>query len=137
MPVLDISINTPLSYFLVDNGELYHGMYLAAIYDTFIEWQNSILDNIINSNKQNGLLNSYTNLLSRKVYIQEAKENEIISLKRFNNNDIIDEILLKNIYRNCFENNIVNYLNYDNNKFDFDEMEIELGKLLLFGKKNL
>ena len=77
MPVLNISINTPLSYFLVDNGELYHGMYLAAIYVTFIEWQNSILDNIINNNAQNGLLNSYINLLSRKVYIQEAQENEI------------------------------------------------------------
>ena len=101
MPVLDISYNSPLCDFLVDNGELYHGMYLAAIYDMFIEWQNSILNNIINNNSQNGLLNPYIDLLSRKVYVQEAQENEIISLKRFNNNNFIDEILLKNIYRNC------------------------------------
>ena len=141
MPVLEISDKSPLCDFLVDNGELYHGMYLAAIYDMFIEWQNGILNNIINNNSQNGLLNSYINLLSRKVYIQEANENEILSLKEFNNNQIIDDILLKNIYRNCFERNkdnnhlTIDYSNYDKNKYDFDEMEVELGKLLLFGKK--
>ena len=64
-----INEESPLSQFLLDNGELYHGMYLAAAYDMFIEWQNSILGNIINLNSQNGLLKSYIHLLKRKVYV--------------------------------------------------------------------
>ena len=36
------------------------------MYEVFIEWQNSILNKIINYNAQNGLLNSYISLLSRK-----------------------------------------------------------------------
>ena len=141
MPVLEISKNSPLSDFLVDNGELYHGMYISAIYDKFIEWQNSILNNIINNNSQNGLLNTYLNLFSRKVYIQEAQENEVLSSKKYNNDQICENILLKNIYRNCFERKKdsnhfkINYSNYDKNKYDFNEMEIELGKILLLDKK--
>ena len=124
--------------FLIVNGDLYYGMYIAAMYEVFIEWQNSILNKIINYNAQNGLLNSYISLISRKVYIQDAQENEIISIGQ-KEDKIIENILLKIIYRNCFEkidNKIkIDYLNYDNNKYDFDEMEIELGKLLLLDKK--
>ena len=56
MEILNINKNSPLSQFLLDNGELYNGMYLAAAYDMFIDWQNSILNEIINVNSQNGLL---------------------------------------------------------------------------------
>ena len=82
MQLLEINEKSPLSEFLLDKGELYHGMYLAAAYDMFIEWQNSILNNIINLNAQNGLLKSYIHLLKRKIYVQEANQNDIISLGR-------------------------------------------------------
>lgn len=143
MKILEISNKSPLSNFLLDNGELYHGMYLASIYDMFIEWQNNILDKIKNNNAFSGLLNPYINLLSRKIYIQKAQENEIMSLSSKDYKKIDDNILLKNTYRNCFEKNKdneilkINYLNYDSYNYDFDEMEIELGKLLLIGKKFL
>ena len=53
---------------------------------------------------------------------------------------LIEEILFKYIYRNCFGKNKlgnleVDYLNYDNYTFDFDKMEMELGKILLISNK--
>ena len=75
-------------------------MYIAAIYDIFIGWQNGILNYITNSNSQNGLLNPYLDLLSRKIYIQEANINEIISLGQFNDIQNIEDIINKNIFRN-------------------------------------
>ena len=140
MEVLNINKDSPLSQFLLDNGELYHGMYLAAAYDMFIEWQNSILNNIINLNSQNGLLKSYTSLLKRKIYVQEANDNDILSIGKYKNNKFMEQLLFKYIYRNCFETDKfgilkIDYFNYDNYTYDFDKMEIELGKILLVGKK--
>ena len=140
MQVLNISTESTLSQFLLDNGELYHGMYLAAAYDMFIEWQNSILNDIINLNAQNGLLKSYVSLLQRKVYVQEANDNDILSIGQFDSNKQLEELLLKYVYRNCFEKDIssecqIDYYNYDNYTYDFNKMEIELGKNLLIGKK--
>ena len=140
MKVLNIDRKSPLSEFLLDKGELYHGMYLAAAYDMFIEWQNSILDNIINLNSQNGLLKPYIHLLKRKIYVQEASQNDILSITRKDKTQLIEEIFFKYIYRNCFEKNKlgqleVDYFNYDSFTFDFNKMEIELGKILLIGKK--
>ena len=140
MEILNINKNSPLSQFLLDNGELYNGMYLAAAYDMFIDWQNSILNEIINVNSQNGLLKSYINLLSRKVLIQEANDNDIISIGKYSSNQILYEFLFKYIYKNCFEKDKegrlkVDYFNYDGFIYDFDKMEIELGKIFIFGKK--
>ena len=140
MEILNINKDSYLSEFLLDNGELYHGMYLAAAYDMFIEWQNSIISNIINVNSQNGLLKSYIQLLKRKVYVQEANENDILSISKFIDNKVIDDIIFKYVYRNCFEKDKngkleIDYYNYDSFSFDFEKMEIELGKILLIGKK--
>ena len=135
MEVLSLTKESSLSLFLLDNGELYHGMYLAAAYDMFIEWQNSIIKDIINLNAQSGLLKSYISLLQRKVYIQEANDIDILSIAQFNENNNLEEVLLKYVYRNCFEKNQIDYYNYDNYFYDFNKMEIELGKILLIGKK--
>ena len=140
MEVLNINKDSPLSQFLLDNGELYFGMYLAAAYDMFIDWQNSIINEIINVNSQNGLLKSYINILSRKVFVQEANDNDIISIGKYKENQIFYKVLNKYIYRNCFEKDKegklnIDYFNYDGYIYDFDKMEIELGKLFLFGKK--
>ena len=140
MQVLNINKDSSLSQFLLDNGELYHGMYLAAAYDMFIEWQNSILNNIINLNSQNGLLKSYTSLLKRKIYVQEANDNDILSIGKYKENKFMEHLLFKYIYRNCFDIDKfgilkMDYFNYDNYTYDFDKMEIELGKILLVGKK--
>ena len=41
MPPVDLDENKSLSYFLNDNGEIGKGMYIAAAYQNFIEWQNN------------------------------------------------------------------------------------------------
>ena len=43
----DLTINSELSYFLVDNGEKKFGMFLASAYEQMIDWQNSFIKYIL------------------------------------------------------------------------------------------
>ena len=56
---LDLSIDSALSYFLVDIGEQDGGMFLASAYENLIDWQNKLINLIIERNKENGILNIY------------------------------------------------------------------------------
>ena len=77
-----IKLNTgsKLSYFLVDNGEMGFGMYLASAYEQMIAWQNNFIDYIINNNSNKGILNSYISLIKEEIEIQKATSNEILKI---------------------------------------------------------
>ena len=133
MPVIDLNENTPLAYFLLDDGELGKGMYLAAAYQNFIEWQNSILDKLIESLKQSGILHHYVKNMEKKIDVQSAKTNDVLDFDDIR--DIFIEYIYENSRRNILrEDNSINYMNYKQYLYDFDSIEKILGELLLPGK---
>ena len=89
----------------------------------------------------NGILHNYINTLSKKIPVQEAKNDQIIQIKtRFKNNsnnsnyiDFIDFIYAFS-ERDIFgDNGKINYSNYNNFVYDYDRIEEELGKIILPG----
>ena len=132
---LDMKIDNKLCYFLVDNGDIEGGMFLASAYQNLIEWQNAFINVIISKNTLNGILNSYVPLLEQEIDIQDANREEIINIdtntfKTFNN------LIFHSSMRNVFNNeNKINYKNYNNILYNFDYIEEELGKVILPGIK--
>jgi hypothetical protein len=137
-----ISKNTPIINFLVDDGEIGYGMYLAGGYEQFIKWQNNFIQPITKSLDKNkdGILYYLNQNLKHKIDVQKATDNEIIK-KDFPDNSIyINFLHLINInsYRNIYfknDSSKINYLTYNNFIYDFPTIEEELGKILLTGKR--
>ena len=88
MPIKDIFDTDQLSYVLNDDGELYFGMYIAAAYQNFIEWQNTFLNTIKSNIKQNSVLFNYTEEISKEIYAQNATSSEIVNLNLDNDNSL-------------------------------------------------
>ena len=135
---LDMSIDLPLSYFLLDDGEENGGMFLASAYEKMIEWQNDFIDIIISENKLSGIHNSYISQLEQEIEIQEASNEHIINinekiLKSFN--DLIYTTAMRNIFEKNNEDNKINYKNYNDFIYNYEFIEEELGKLILPGIK--
>ena len=137
MQVKNLDINDKLIYFLIDNGELGFGMYLAAACQNFIEWQNMFLQPIIDANNFNGILHNYVDTIQKKVPIHEAKPSQILlinekfELSKYTNlNDIIYSFSERNIFD---KNGKINYSDYNSFTYDYDAIEEELGKILLTG----
>ena len=132
----------PLSNFLVDDGEIEKGMYLAGGYEQFIKWQNGFIKPIIKALDKNkeGILYYFNENLKHKIDVQKATDNEIIK-KEFPDNSIYINFLHLinlNCHRNIFfknNNHKINYNNYNNFIYDFETIEEELGKILLTGKR--
>ena len=132
----------PLINFLVDDGEIEKGMYLAGGYEQFIKWQNEFLNPIIRAldKNKNGILYYFNENLKHKIDVQKASENEII-IKKFPDNTLYINFLHLiglNSYRNInFKNDDskINYRNYNNFIYDFTTIEEELGKIILTGKR--
>ena len=124
--------------FLNDAGELYNGMYLAAACQSFIEWQNTFLQPIVDANTFNGILHNYVNNILRKISVQEAKHDQIVLIReRFEKygrysdfNDLIYAFSERNIFG---ENGKINYSDYNTFVYDYDGIEEELGKIILPG----
>ena len=137
MPVLTVNEKTELNYFLVDDGELGGGMYLASAYSNFIDWQNKFISSILDNINQDSLLYCYSSQLSQEIYVQDASYEDVL---KFNEemqkklNDIINIYSNRNIF---VENDIIkiNYLNYRRIKFNYEEIEKEFGKIILPGLK--
>ena len=133
----------PLCHFLIDDGEIGKGMYLAAGYQNFIEWQNQFLEPItkaLDINKK-GILYYFNKNLKNRIDVQKANDNDIIK-KDFPDNSIYINFLhliSLNSYRNIYYKNNndikINYLNYNHFIYDFNIIEEELGKILLTGKR--
>ena len=132
----EINSNSPISYFLVDEGEFGHGMVLAAIYKKLIELQNTFLNQIINSKSE--ILSCFKEQLSQEIMIQDCSINEIIDLDRIND-DILNDIIIKNTIPNIFNllktEQKLNFDNINNFEHDYESIERELGSLLLPGLK--
>ena len=117
--------------FLNDETELNFGIYIAALYQSFISWQNEFIYHIINSNLDGGILQFYVNNLQNRIPIQKAEERNILSLRDIN----LENIIIKYSRRDIFiENKYIDYLNYNSFIYDFDSIEKELGSLILYGK---
>ena len=56
-------------------------MYFAAAFENFIDWQNSFLNPIINSNESQGILHHYISKLNKKIKIQDAKANQTLLIE--------------------------------------------------------
>ena len=133
MPVIDLSKDKELAYFLNDDGELGKGMYIATAYQNFIEWQNIFLDKLIESLKQSGILHHYVKNIEKTIDVQNAKTNDALDFDDINN--MFEEIIYQNSRRNIIrEDNSINYMNYKQYVYDFDSIEKILGELLLTGK---
>ena len=133
---LNMKIDNNLCYFLVDDGDLGGGMFLASAYEYFIESQNKFIDDIITKNKMNGILNSYIPQLEQEINVQDANENEIIKIDN-NTYQALDNLIATYSNRNIFNINEeqIYYKNYNDIKYDYNLIEEELGKLILPGIK--
>ena len=133
MPPIDLKKeeNQVLAYFLNDDGDFGKGMYIAAAYQNFIEWQNNFLDLLIEPSRQSGILHHYVKNMEQTIDVQSAKKNETLNFDSVDFNLILYENSRRNIFRN---DNTINYMNYKQFIYDFDEIEKRLGELILPGK---
>ena len=77
----EINQNDLISFVLNDDGELGNGMYIAAAYQNFIEYQNQFLYSIVNNTKKESpLYYLIENIQKEEVISQLAKENEVVNL---------------------------------------------------------
>ena len=132
---LDMNINLPLSYFLVDDANINGGMFLASAYEKMIKWQNDFIDIIIKNNKLSGIHNSYVSQLEQEIDVQDATKDEIINIddKLYNTfNDLIYNTTMRNIFS---KDNKINYKNYNDFIYNYEYIEQELGRLILPGIK--
>ena len=140
MEIKNLSKTDKLAFFLNDNNEPGYGMYIAAAYNNFINWQNGFLKYIIQFGAHNKYLNYYFDNMNKKSLVQEANSNQILQVDY--NNDFSDSYLenfenLVNTFsrRNIFmKNGEINYLNYNSFIYDLPQIEEELGKIILSGK---
>ena len=65
------------------------GLVLYAIYEKMIGWQNSFINEVINS--ENIQIKSYKDLFNCKIMIQDCEKDQILNLPKFDN-----EITLRN-----------------------------------------
>ena len=137
MKVITLTENDKLNYFLNDDGEMGGGMYIAAAYSKFIEWQNRILMPIIEVNSLGGILNNYVDFMKKKIRVQNASPGEIVLIdKKVRDSKYKD---IKNIIYSFSKRNIffgkdkINYSNYNMFDYDYDSIEEELGNIILPG----
>jgi hypothetical protein len=136
MPVKTIKEDDPIAYILNDDGEMFFGMYLAAAYQNYCDYQNNFLNSIIN-NMSSDKFFFLIDKIKIEIPPQIAKKDDIISLD-FNNSmyHSFNELITQYSIKNCFSNDCkINYSNYKQIKFDFDSIEEELGKIILPGKR--
>ena len=74
MPIKNLNIEDKLAYFLNDDKEIGYGMYCAAAFENFIEYQNTFLNPVINSYKSKGILHHFINKINRQIQIQNSKK---------------------------------------------------------------
>jgi len=112
--------------------EKIYGSILLSIYKKMVEWQNSFINQVINS--KNEELNCYKGLFESKIMIQDCDEDQIIKLPKLNidfkenkNNDdnFLYDLIIDNSYRK--ENKII---------YNFDEIEEQLASHILLNIKS-
>ena len=132
-----MDVNLPQNYFLVDDGEIEGGIFLASAYQHLIEWQNSFLNEIISKNNKNGILHSYISHLEEQTSVQEATKDEIINIddQTFKSLEVlISKSSISNTFSKDKNNNII-FKNDNDIIYNFEYIEEELGKIILPGLK--
>ena len=102
--------------------ELSGGMYIASAYDRMINWQNELLNSI--ALKEGRISNNEKNM----IMIQDAKEQDIINIKKIEN---IDKIIEQYSKVGLSKDNKAIII------YDLEGLEKELHKLLIVGTKQL
>ena len=125
-----IELPDKLIYFLIDNKETGYGMYIAAAYQSFINWQNKFLKPIIEANEKEGILHYYVHNLKKKINVQEVKKSQVLNLDNIEIENIINKYTKRDIFQ---KDGSINYLNYNSFIYDFDSIEKELGEKILPG----
>ena len=133
---LTLTIDNPLCYFLIDDGDRDGGMFLASAYENFIQWQNQFIEDIIIKNNLGGILNSYISQLQIEINVQDAEENEVLNIDD-NVYCFLEELISTYSIRNIFNINDkpIYYKNYNDIKYNYDLIEENLAKFILPGIK--
>ena len=135
MPILNISTEHSLNYFLPDDGELGGGMYLASAYKYFISLQNGFINNLINFIGPNSLLKSYLSQLNQEIKIQEATEGDLVKINE-NTLKKLNDLIMRYSIRDIFKNGKIYFKGFKMPiKYDFDAIENELARQILPGIK--
>ena len=136
MPVKTVKEDDCIACILNDDGEMYYGMYLAAAYQNYCDYQNNFLNSIIN-NMNSDKFFFLIDKIKIEIPPQIAKKDDIVSLDFTNSMyHSFNELITQYSIKNCFSNDCkINYGNYKQIKFDFDSIEEELGKIILPGKR--
>ena len=131
-----ISLDDPIAYILNDNNELDYGMYIAAAYYKFTEYQNSFLNAIL-LNIEKSELKYFKKQINNLIVPQNATNLEVVNLNI--SNELVNsfyELISFYSYRNCFDKNgKIIYNNYRDIKYEIQKIELELGRILLPGKR--
>jgi len=127
----ELEKDIPLLYFFNDDSELDYGIYITAAYQKFISWQNEFLQSIIPSIGEDSIHYLYLNNLQKKIFVQDAIEENILSLENIDLENIIRKYSRRDIFK---EDGTINYIKYNSFIYDFDSIEKELAKLILSGK---
>jgi hypothetical protein len=131
-----ISLDDPIAYILNDNNELDYGMYIAAAYYNFTQYQNSFLDAIL-LNIEKSELKYFKKQIINLIVPQNATNLEVVNLNI--SNELVNsfyELISFYSYRNCFDKNgKIIYNNYRDIKYEIQKIELELGRILLPGKR--
>ena len=122
---LDI-YSASISDLCVDSGEMGFGLVLLGIYKEFSGWQNSFINEVINSD--NIQLNNYKDLFNTKVMIQDCEEEQILDLPSFD-----DKTPLKDGKSSTLFEMILNYSHRKDGVilYNYDEIEEELAAFIL------
>eukprot|EP00833_Pecoramyces_ruminatium_P011837 jgi/Orpsp1_1/1185869/evm.model.c7180000095707.1 len=136
LPEKNITENDCLAYILNDNLEDGYGKYIATAYKDMITYQNEFLKPLITNDPSIDYLYTYSNQIKNSIVIQKANPDNIVTLDIKNDIfDSFDSILSTFSNRNFlidFKN--INYMNYKEIKYDFESIEKELTKILLYKK---
>ena len=133
----ELSENDKLIYFLNDVNEKGYGMYLAAAYQNFINWQNGFLKYIIKEGVEKSIFNYYIENMNKKVPINEAQLNQILILDNIfkpaykDFDDLLNTFSRRKIFN---KDGTIDYTKYNLYEYDIALIEEELANCLLPGK---
>ena len=142
-PLRKFNQNDYLSTFLIDNGVQDYGMQIAGLYQKFISFQNSFLDNVIynipenNNNIGMEKLVYLKEKIKQEINCQKANKYNIISfdITTENYNSFLEMVLFYS-YKDSFKENFeFDFSKKDKIKFNLEDIEEQLEYLLLPGKK--
>jgi hypothetical protein len=127
----ELDENKQIGYCLNDNGELGFGMYLAAINQRFIQYQNGFLVDITTNITPENNLFYLKERLERKILLENATKSNIVS---FDLEKSVYDFILAFTHRNCYIGNTIDYKQFSKTIIDLKAIDEEYGLLVLPNK---